>query len=345
MTTIVHNSPFSVAGAGFGTKPAQTPTVFHNGDNIAVGAFDGAWPTQNPAFNTAVRSVQRGIAPAHSHVNRYIAGCHYSNGGADAGYLVMFWKNRTIASFPAYNYVSWYQRFDDHWTFGGGIPADDNLKAFDYSLGVEPMNPSNWYVAWNGPPTSPTSEAFWSVNDDNGSMANPDNNGHNFFWDVAVNPMAGAWSKVEVECRLDTAVSGYIKVWENNVLRVNYSGRTDAMAGTARCEAVGGYARSQTGDTQWRYYNDVYLDYDPKRFVLTNNSNYANATIVETQRYTAYADGAVTLVCNAGKLSNGAVHLHFRAGFGGTDQYLGALLLASIADAPPPPILMPQASL
>lgn len=346
MTTIVHGQSFTLSGFGsiFGTKPASSPTVYDDMTGTdPLTLWDGFWPNfDDPVvhtqYNINYRAAQRGIAMPNSRTSKYLCGCHYTNGGADAGYNVMFWKNRTI-SFPSYAYWSYYQRIDDAWDFGLGSPADDNFKTFDYSFGSEPFNlPNNWYIEYNPRPTSSVSSCQWHIVDDivtpPFNLQDPDQNGHGWFWGAGINPAGGAWIKVEIEVRYDDTSSGYIRMWENNVLDINYQDTTDGMTGTSRCEALGGYARSQGSTNNWRYFGGPILyDRDPKRIVLTNNATYASSTIVEPQSYSAWSVSSVTAVCNGGSLSNGTVYAWLVEGFNGTSNPITSLGSFDLADS------------
>src|SRR5256885_14118077 len=98
--------------------------------------WDGAWPDQDPTCSTDYRVPQRNIGLPHNHISKYIAGAHYGFGGSNAGYNVVFWKNRTFASYPSYSYGSWYQRIDYASAFqDNSTPAtDNNIKMFGFSV-------------------------------------------------------------------------------------------------------------------------------------------------------------------------------------------------------------------
>ena len=93
---------------------------------------------------------------------------------------MILWKVRTLPSFPAYSYWSYYQRVDNGWRYGD----DDNFKTYAYSEGAGPYNmPNNWYLEYNPRPTSNSSGAVWHLNDDalgtsTQSLSTPDANGH-----------------------------------------------------------------------------------------------------------------------------------------------------------------------
>jgi hypothetical protein len=297
-------------GSAFGVKSPALPVVLDGatGATSFLSKWDGFWPTQNAMFNVAYRDVPT-VSPPHgrsSNPNRYIAGAHYSSVDFASGFNVMFWKNRTIASFPAYTYASWYQRMDANWTFGLGNPPDNNLKMWDYSIGTEPYNQHNWYIEYNPQPTTNGSATSWNITDDSTALQFPDQNGHSSFWNNAVNPMS-QWVKIELEIKYSNQSNGYIKLWENGEQKINYVGRTDSYPGTARSESIGGYARSQCNNVScnnWRYFADVYLDYTPARIVLANSSNLSNATIIENQIPTNWSDTSITFVVNLGKFNS-----------------------------------------
>jgi hypothetical protein len=301
--TVFHGDTVTISGSGFGVKSPALPAVLDgaSGTNI-LDKWDGFWPSQNTMYNLAYRDLPPCISPPHSRANnRVISGAHYSSGGADAGFNVMFWKNRTITPYPSYTYASWYQRMDDNWQFGQGSPADDNLKAWDFSEGNEPYNlVANWYLEYNPRPTSAVSGAGWNITDDGTALQFSGSS----FGGSAVNPMSGGWTKIEVEIKYTNQSNGYIKLWENGEQKINYAGRTDNYPGTARSEAIGGFARSRSTNN-WRYFTDVYLDYTPARVVLADNPTLSSATVVENQIPTAWSDTSITFVVNLGKFTQG----------------------------------------
>jgi len=301
--TFNHKGTVTITGSGFGVKAQAAPVVWDDasGSNI-LNRWDGAWPDQSPSTNTAYRTPQRGIALPHNRIASYIAGAHYPGTGADAGYNVIFWKNRSFASYPAYTYASWYQRFDNAWTFGG----DDNTKTFAFSVCCGPYEmPKNWYMEYNARPTSTTSIPSWHMYDDGAGQSYQSLDGNKSWWyGSAVNPMGGQWAKIEVEIKYTNQSDGYITLWENGVRKIDYVGTTDRYPGMERTEGIGGYARNRNS-TNWRYYADVYLDYTPARVVLANNASLSSATIIETQIPTSWNDNSVNFTVNLGKFTTG----------------------------------------
>jgi hypothetical protein len=311
---IVHKGSVTISGAGFGAKAQAAPVVWDDASGSDIRQkWSGAWPNVNAATNTTYRIPQRGITLPHGRASRYIAGAHYPGTDAAAGYNVMFWKNRTIASYPAYTYASWYQRMDSGWVFGGS-GSDNNLKAFAVSVCCSPYEmPNNWYISYNEGPRNRTQTSNWIIGDDflpqGANIQDPDLNNHSAtYWQSYVNPMAGAWSKIEVEIKYSKGTDGYIKMWENGALRIDHRGHNDRLPGNQRTEGIGGYARERA-PANWRYFSDVYLDYTRARVVLANSATLASATIIEPQIPATWTDGAITFAANLGKLS-GSAWLH-----------------------------------
>jgi len=302
--TFSHKASITITGSGFGTKSQAAPVVWDDASGASISSkWDLTWPNTNSSYNMAYRSPQRGIELPHGNITRYLAGAH-GGSGANGGANVMVWKNRTISSYPAYTYASWYQRADDGWTFGG----DDNYKCFDFSKGTGGYDlPENWYIEYNPRPTSTSSMAGWHILDDAFGLSNASLDGPESSWwqGSAVNPMSGVWSKIEVEIKYTNQSDGYIKLWENGVQRVSYSGHTDRYSTNQRSEGIGGYARQQNQPNNWRYFADIYLDYSLARVVLADDPNLSQATIIEPQIPSVWAPGAITVTVNLGKFASG----------------------------------------
>lgn len=300
---IEHGASVTILGSGFGTKATAAPVIWDDASGTSIQAkWSGAWPnsSSNATYNTSYKAPMRGIPLPHSHVTKYIAGAHGESGGFSSGYNVMLYKTRTISSYPYYTYMSWYQRADDNWVFGLGSPADDNFKTFDFSTGTTPYGSGGeWYMELRGTPTSKTASTAWHGN------ILPDNDSSNWWWSGSINPMSGRWSKVELEIKYSNQKDGYVKLWENGVQKVNYTGTTDNYSGTTRTEAIGGYARAYGNANNWRYFADVYVDYTPARIVLANNANLASATVVESQVPSGWSANSVTVAVNLGQFAAG----------------------------------------
>ena len=304
----MHKGTITLSGSGFGSKPAAQPVVWDDASGGKIhDKWDGAWPDNNPTYNTMYRVPQRGISLPHNHITKYIAGAHGDADRADAGYAVMVFKTRSI-SYPSYSYVSWYHRGDDNWVFGG----DNNFKTYAFSNGTGPYNmPNLWYLAYQPPyPNSRTDTAAYVLGDDAWGSAfetigSPDASGHSHWWDTAVNPFAGVWTKIEQEIKWTNQTDGYIKLWENGVLRVDYQGATDKYPGYTRTEGIGGYARNYGQPENWRYFADIYLDYSRARVVLGNAPTLSASTIREVQIPTNWSASSISISANLGRFEVG----------------------------------------
>jgi hypothetical protein len=336
--TWTHKGTVTITGSGFGAKATAAPVVWDDASGVNItDKWDGAWPNNNPTYNTVYRSPQRGIGLPHNHVTKYIAGAHGQALGANAGYNVIFFKNRTIPSYPVYSYLSWYQRADDGWVFG----QDNNFKTYAFSVGTTPYEmPNNYYLAYNTPyPDSRTSGASYIFGDDSNGVALqfPDAAGHTQWWDSAVNPMSGVWTKIEMEVKYTNLNDGYIKLWENGALRVSYVGHTDRLAGTARTEGIGGYGRMQNQPTNWRYFADAYLDYSRARVILGNAPTLAASTQREVQIPSAWSASSLTLSANLGAFADGATAYVYVFDSNGVANSSGFPVTIGSGGAPPPP--------
>ena len=198
--------------------------------------------------------------------------------------------------------------------------------------------PNNWYAAYGPPhPGSTTDGAQWVINDDGSSMQNPDTNAHSFWWNPAVNPMAGKWSKVEIAARLTNQTDGYVKVWENGQQVVNYAGATDKYPGTQRTIGIGGYARAQGFSGNWRYFDDAYVDTTLSRVVLADKPVLSQATIIENQIPSAWSDGSITATVNLGQFAQGQTAFLIVVDSSGTPSAIGLAVTAGGTIATPNP--------
>jgi hypothetical protein len=306
--TVTHGNEIELNGSDFTDKNNASPMIWDNcTESKITNLWDGAWPNNSDSsyYNTKYRKPIRKVDLPHAHINRYIAGAHGETNGYNAGYNVMFWKSFQ-QTFPSYTYISWYQRMDDDWTFSG----DNNLKIWDYSCGGSPYTMdsdswSNWYVEYNSRFDSATDSGSWHINDDGASLSSPSS----WWGGAATNPFQGKWVKVEIEVRWARDNSGYIKIWDQGNLVMDYSGPTDqySTSNLTRSVAVGGYARSQGYDTNWRYFADVYVDNSKARLVIGNAAKYSNCDIREVQIPYDWNKNSIKFTVNQGKLQNGEI--------------------------------------
>lgn len=342
-----HKAIITISGSGFGSKATAAPLAWDDatGSNLAK-IWDGAWPNLLPGYNTGYYSPMRGISPPHSHDTRYIAGAHAGNTGAYSGWNVLIYKVVSLPSFPCYIYASWYQRADNEWVFAQGNDYN-NFKTFDYSEGSNPYagstNPNNpyqgnsWYTAYGPPhPSSNTDTGTQWTTETTTPLTNPDNNGHNAWWGMAVNPMAGKWSKVEIAFKVTNQADGYVNVWENGHQVVSYAGPTDTYVGTQRTIAIGGFSHIHS-TSNWRYFDDIYVDTTLSRVVLANNPVLSQATIIENQIPSAWSDSSITATVNLGQFTQGQTAYLFVVDSSGTPSAKGLAVTAGGSANPPNP--------
>jgi hypothetical protein len=196
-----------------------------------------------------------------------------------------------------------------------------------------PYGVNSWYTNEWGQGKTNTAPLTLSTDTIGGVPAIPDRNGHNNYWKTMLNPAdpANGWIKVEIIIVFTSDDTGSFKIYENNVLVMDYAGPT-TYASTSTVEAIGGYARNQgavgrktpynsTGApgtfTQFRYYADSFNDRQTTglgRVIATNASTYtvgASSIAAEIQPWTSWADGSVTITFNKGKLTSGPVYFWF----------------------------------
>jgi hypothetical protein len=149
--------------------------------------------------------------------------------------------------------------------------------------------------------------------------------------------MGGVWAKEEVAVKITNQTDGYIKVWENGKLVMDYAGPTDKYPGNARTIGIGGYARMQRPEN-WRYFDDAYLDLSLARVVLANSQQLSQATVIENQIPSAWSDSSITATVNLGKFAQGATAYLFIVDATGTPSSAGfAVTAGGTAMAPSPP--------
>jgi hypothetical protein len=235
-----------------------------------------------------------------------MAGAHGDNTDGTAGWNVLMWKNRTLGAFPNYTYACWYQRCDDNWVFGLN-EGDSNFKCYDYSVGTSPYDVAYWYSEYNPRPTSTSATPGWKLLDHSMGLDPAD------FWGLdGVNPMAGAWSKVEHFFTISNAANGgRLIIKENNVVCYDETMRGDTASGTDRNDAIGGFSRDSGNGNNYRYFADIYLDYSLQHVMLGNASTLASCTVLEVCPPTAWSDTSLTVTVNRGALADsGSVYAY-----------------------------------
>lgn len=290
--SLLHDSLLVISGSSFGTKSPAAPIVW---DNCSGSSITTLWDGGVPNVGTTAYRIQYRDAPyrdvdaPHDKVNRFMVGAHGDDNGWNEGYNVMVWKVVSNISKPSYLYASYYVRVDPHWYPG----SDNNFKFWDHTYGNDgPYGNQYFYIEYNGHFTSSQgSPGNWHVNNLIGS---------NEWGDAGTHPMYN-WAKHEIEYRIDSTSSGYIKGWDNGTLVMNFSGTTDNKSGTTRTFSFGGYARQSGQSNNFRYFADLYLDTSRARVIIGNHQQYSKTTIREIQIPVIWSDTEITIKINRGK--------------------------------------------
>ncbi|MGB3073223.1 MAG: heparin lyase I family protein [Candidatus Moraniibacteriota bacterium] len=258
------------------------------------------------------RAAIRAVPQPHTRSSKYIAGV-----GAESSYLWTCGTNLLIydyityptnpASSPSTSFWSYYLDYDRSWVPNLNEPPDNNDKLYtiDDTFSGGP---------YGGEITTNIVHNFCTGNfpcrelttyDGGGSRMSSNQN-----WGTGANYYADGWTKIEIEVKHTTASDGYIKMWEDGALVVNYSGPTHRSSGDGQemVEAIGGYNRNAGNANNWKYFDDVYLDVAAgsavPRVMLCGGSTFSARGICELQIPTSWGTGSVGLTVNAGRFAN-----------------------------------------
>jgi hypothetical protein len=144
-----------------------------------------------------------------------------------------------------------------------------------------------------------------------------DANGHNTTnWNQALMPFnpANGWIRREVEMCItnNTGSTGFMRVYDNGSLIMNYSGKTDNLTSpTTRNIAMGNYSRNR-GVLNYRYYCDAYADVSGTGVTgncaavyVGNSATWSTCTIREPQIIDSLVDNNASFHFHKGKLQSG----------------------------------------
>lgn len=294
----IHKSEVTISGSSFGVKSPANPVVWDDASTGLVptdnNKWDNFWPQKSEGESYHLRYTERtrDIALPHANATRYLAGSHGNSNFY--GTVVALWKNRTIASYPAYTYATWYQRADDKWKFC----ERDSYSSFVFSDGDSPYL-YNSYWAIGIEPHDKKNNPMWQFYDPSGVLDNINT------LEKADNPMNGKWIKIQLEIKYTNEHDGSIKLLENGKVKIDYHGPTDRYTRKSSkiiTEGIGGNAGCFGFHDNWRYFGDIYLDHSRARVVLANDVNITNATIIEPQIPISWSDGSIKVTSNIGSL-------------------------------------------
>lgn len=319
----IHGSYVTVTSGsvGFGNKGTANaaPVVWDDcsGTDILT-LWDGGWPVAADQPSSTPRYAPSGsiggVTAAHGNVSKYLAMRAYDENSSGQGFPgdAMIWKQRSSVTNPSYMYVSWYQRVHPDYVSG------DNFKWLDYSGGNNPYDSTgNWYLEYVGGLGGSN-----HINDNAAGLYQQQCDGswgrdtecNSWYFGGSVSPI-NQWVKLEVLIYITDQNDGWIDLYENGVLKVNtstkgigshsYNGPTDkTISSSSRNIGIGGYTRTK-GVNNWRFFNDLYLDYTLAHIVLGNNSDYNKCTIKEVQVPKSWSDESISFVVNQGVFSEG----------------------------------------
>ncbi len=304
--TISHGNSITISGSGFGSKATAAPAVWDNcsGTNV-LALWDGNYNSGSDADYIAnyrtPAALGRGVATAHANASKYLCGAHYPGGGGTTGSNVGVWKNRSV-SLPAYTYASWYERIDPDWNWNLDS-GSDQYKMFAWGIGSWPYGDGTsqyWYME------KQSAQGATGIDIHASDAYSIESQTYGEGWPN----LKTGWHKFEIEiCYSNTSGTGYFKLWTDGTLNISYTGKTDGGAnwsGASRCELIGGYVTDRA-TSQWRYFNDIYLDYSRQRVLIGNASTLANCTTLrEVQVPSAWSDTSITATVNQGGFANGA---------------------------------------
>lgn len=343
---VVHNGDaFTVTGTGFGSKTTPAPIIYDD-CSAANWAANPGWAGRYPFTNAASwlldyrtpaqvsNNAGAGMPLPHPYSSKYMCGAHYNTVTPDgnSGYNVgPFLNNSGVANSDVW-YSRGYQRADSSFfvvTGTGDSQSDGNYKFWDLSQGTDIYNgPNNWYVAYAASISNPIRPGAgvpeYVINDDSGlsgpptsSLKSPDNNGHNVFWGTSPVRMFNAWVNQEVLLKLSSTTAGFLKIWEDNQLLVDYAGPTNNW-GSILTWMFGGYARNYGSTSEfkdnWRYFSGLAFDHTAARVVVVNSATYTqdgNGTIVEYQPASSWANTTINIpYFYRGKLPSGLNYVY-----------------------------------
>lgn len=300
--SFTHGQSVTISGSGFGIKSQASPVVWDDcqGDD-PLDLWDRIYNRDSGAdyildYRTP-SEVGRGVSTAHNHANKYMAGCFYPGGTPYLGSNVGVWKERSGVTGANFMYISWYERLDPLWSWDLGTIADNNFKIV--RLARDNGENAIFYFENNT-----GGYAFF-----NGFHLTDFVTGNGRYHDYPIIDFRNEWIKFELEAKIDN--SGYVKVWANGILAMDYSDdflySENAMSYIIM---LGSYARDTGADTQWKYYNDIYLDYTHQKVLIGNASSLPECTTFrEVQIPSAWSDDSITVTVNEGSAPHDTAYL------------------------------------
>jgi hypothetical protein len=326
--SLSHKASITINGSNFGAKSPAAPLIWDDCEDSTVNSDSAVtakgwvdvWPRIGSAAYAPARTRYRNIpyrnTPApHQYSEKYLAGAHYTyannspayiGGSPDPQYravMVTADNGRAASNW----YASFYYRLDPLWHSDGNYNNHKMTVVQQSGAAYTGTNQYNAYCSSHSPARQSGDtcriEGHSSNNELGGCNTCPNTN----------NP-SDAWVKFEEV--IGTKRNLYID--RTNAFR-------DDPLSSIRSFTIGGYYRyvvnggsiSNTSDyrggildSNYRYFDDMYVDTSLARIMLCNNSNYTNATICEPQIPFAWSASSTSCKVNLGSLpSSGTGYL------------------------------------
>ena len=319
--TVSHESTLNISGNNFGNKNPAAPLIWDNGENKAINSdaavfssgWNDLWPfgSVDSCYIRYRRSGFRNMPQPHQYSFQTLAGCHYQDsdnnppyiGGAGEGYrAVMVTIDATVAANRWY--ARFYYRVDNRWN--RREMNRNNHKVTVFQTGGAAYTPGGGFqytVYENG--ATGQSPGVSNLNDNELEPSSNQFDNARLDW---IN-----WEEL-----LDVSTSER-DIFVNNIdvdIPMGYS------ESSARSFTMGGYYRrvrdngsvsntadyrgswEEDQDTNWRYFDDAYVDTTWSRVVMGNAPTYAACTIMEPQIPLTWSNSSISVQVNIGRLSD-----------------------------------------
>ena len=321
-----HKGTIVIRGFGFGEKDPAAPLMWDDCEDRAVdndsavtsAGWVDVWPQIRVADYAAARTRYRNIpyrsTPApHPNSTKYLAGCHYQYADNNPQFIGDPSDDQSYRSVcitadngsAANNwYVSFYYTLDPNWNKSGLNYNNHKLtvnqkSGQSYTGGMQ----YNAYCGSNGPaPRAGNDICRIEGHSSNNELGNCTVSALN------TNNPADHWIKVE----------DYVATKRHMYIDNVHAFRDDPIS-DIRSFSLGGYYRrvrdggtiantadyrGGVGASNYRYFDDMYIDTTLSRVILTNNSTYSSATIIEPQIPSAWANNSITITVNQAKFAD-----------------------------------------
>lgn len=332
-TSFVHGSNVIITGNEFGSKSPAAPLIWDDGEGkttdsdsaVLAAGWDEVHPNISVADYAACRTRYRTVpyrsTPApHSYSSQYLAGCHYQYADNNPQYIgdpsddqeyrdVLITKAASEAKDDWY--VSFYYRLDPAWNTSE--VNYNNHKMTIINSGTTAWSTPiqyNAYCGTNGPETATGDTCRIEGHSSNNDLGDCTTVALN-----TANPLS-QWIKWEETVQNEGKRHAYINK--------THAFEDDDVIANKRSFTVGGYYRRVRNggsiantadyrggvlDSNYRYFDDIYIDTTMSRVMLCNNATYSSATICEPQIPSAWSDTSVTVKANLGALTGNTAYL------------------------------------